>query len=56
MCDASGLVLGLMPHPERFLHWNRHPRFTRLDEAQMQGPPPGLAMFQNAVAHVAACV
>lgn len=56
ICDASGLVLGLMPHPERYLHWNRHPRWSRLPEAVRSGPPPGLAMFRNAVMHVAAMV
>ena len=56
ICDASGLVLGLMPHPERYLHWNRHPQWTRLRDADMQGHPPGLAIFRNAVEHVAAGV
>ncbi|MHC4766273.1 MAG: phosphoribosylformylglycinamidine synthase subunit PurQ, partial [Planctomycetota bacterium] len=31
ICDASGLVLGLMPHPERFTRWTQHPRWTRLE-------------------------
>lgn len=53
ICDASGLVLGLMPHPERYLDWTRHPFWTRLDERDRQGPTPGLRMFQNAVAHAA---
>lgn len=56
ICDASGLVFGLMPHPERYLHWNRHPRWSRLSEEQMQGLPPGLAIFRNAVEHVAALI
>jgi phosphoribosylformylglycinamidine synthase len=54
ICDASGLVFGLMPHPERFLEWNRHPWWTRLPEEAREGPTPGLVMFQNAVAHVTA--
>ncbi len=53
ICDASGLVFGLMPHPERFLEWNRHPWWTRLEESARVGPTPGLVMFQNAVRHVA---
>ncbi len=52
ICDHSGLVLGLMPHPERYLHWTRHPAWTRL--GSMTGDPPGLQMFQAAVAHVRA--
>jgi|TARA_B100000959_G_scaffold277104_1_gene333022 phosphoribosylformylglycinamidine synthase len=49
ICDASGLVLGLMPHPERFLRWTQHPTWTRLTKAQMQGDTIGLQMFKNAV-------
>jgi len=54
ICDASGLVFGLMPHPERYTRWTQHPRWTRLPAATRAGDPPGLAMFRNAVAHVAA--
>ena len=51
ICDASGLVLGLMPHPERFTRWSQHPRWTRLTDEQRASVPPGLAMFRNAVEH-----
>lgn len=52
ICDASGLVLGLMPHPERFTRWTQHPSWTRLDPAlRSEQDPPGLAMFRNAVRH-----
>jgi phosphoribosylformylglycinamidine synthase len=51
ICDASGLVLGLMPHPERFTRWTQHPRWTRLDPAHLATTPFGLAIFRNAVAH-----
>jgi phosphoribosylformylglycinamidine synthase len=54
ICDASGLVFGLMPHPERYLHWTQHPRWTRLTNAQRTGDTPGLQMFQNAVAFATA--
>lgn len=50
ICDASGLVFGLMPHPERYLRWTRHPRWTRLDPARRRDDPPGLTIFRNAVA------
>ena len=54
ICDPSGLVLGLMPHPERFTRWSQHPAWTRLDRRiRAERVPPGLAMFQNAVAHAA---
>jgi len=49
VCDASGRVLGLMPHPERYLDWNRHPFWTRLEPAVRSGATPGLRMFRNAV-------
>ena len=48
ICDSTGLVLGLMPHPERFTRWTHHPQWTRLKEPR--GEPLGLAMFRNAVA------
>lgn len=53
ICDASGLVFGLMPHPERYTSWLQHPFWTRLGEADMTGEPLGLQIFRNAVAHTA---
>ncbi len=29
ICDPTGRVLGLMPHPERFIRITQHPRWTR---------------------------
>jgi phosphoribosylformylglycinamidine synthase len=52
ICDASGLVFGLMPHPERFTRWTQHPRWTRLSAHQRAGEPLGLQMFRNAVERV----
>lgn len=54
ICDASGLVFGLMPHPERYTRWTQHPTWTRLDPATRDGDAPGLRMFRNAVRHAAA--
>jgi len=54
ICDPTGLVLGLMPHPERFADWRQHPSWTRLDRARLAGPAPGLRFFRNAVEHAAA--
>ena len=53
ICDASGRIFGLMPHPERYLDWNRHPWWTRLPAATRRGETPGLAMFRAAVEAVA---
>lgn len=46
MCDESGRVFGLMPHPERHIEQTHHPRWTR---GEGQSPGEGLALFQNAV-------
>jgi phosphoribosylformylglycinamidine synthase len=46
ICDASGRVLGLMPHPERHVLPTQHPRWTREGLAE-EGD--GLRLFRNAV-------
>lgn len=48
ICDATGRVCGLMPHPERHLDPLQHPRWTRLKELPKEGD--GFAVFKNAVA------
>ncbi|MCA9279635.1 MAG: phosphoribosylformylglycinamidine synthase subunit PurQ [Phycisphaeraceae bacterium] len=53
LCDPSGLVLGLMPHPDRFLEWTRHPYWTRLPQSLLATEAPGLASFRNAVRYAA---
>jgi phosphoribosylformylglycinamidine synthase len=50
VCDASGLVFGLMPHPERFVDAVQHPAWTSRGDAGGEGQ--GLAVFRNAVKHV----
>ena len=46
VCDTTGRVLGLMPHPERHVDPTHHPRWTR-GEAGPVGD--GLQVFINAV-------
>jgi phosphoribosylformylglycinamidine synthase subunit PurQ / glutaminase len=46
LCDATGRVLGLMPHPERHVLPTQHPRWTRLGLAP---EADGLRLFRNAV-------
>ena len=53
ICDATGLVFGLMPHPERYTRWTQHPSWTRLHADVRRSDPPGLQMFRNAVRHAA---
>ena len=48
MCDETGRVFGLMPHPERHTDPTHHPRWTR-GEAGERGD--GVAVFENAVAY-----
>lgn len=49
ICDPSGRIFGLMPHPERYLDWTRHPFWTALPGSHRAGETPGLAMFRSAV-------
>ena len=46
LSDRSGRVLGLMPHPERFLHATQHPQWTRRG---LRGEGTGMQIFRNAV-------
>jgi phosphoribosylformylglycinamidine synthase I len=49
ICDETGRLFGLMPHPEAYLHRTNHPRWNRetLPEEGM-----GLGIFKNAVAFI----
>ena len=46
ICDATGRIFALMPHPERFIRWSQHPRWTR-EVPRQQGD--GFGIFLNAV-------
>ena len=46
ICDASGRVFALMPHPERHIRGTQHPQWTRLG-AREYGD--GFPIFLNAV-------
>jgi phosphoribosylformylglycinamidine synthase len=50
ICDATGRVCGLMPHPERHLDFTHHPQWTR--QAPREAGD-GLRVFQNAVEYFA---
>jgi phosphoribosylformylglycinamidine synthase I len=59
VCDASGRVLGLMPHPEAHVSSFQHPGWLREKETwRRQGQPyaeqpgAGLAIFANAVRYL----
>jgi phosphoribosylformylglycinamidine synthase I len=46
ICDETGRVFGMMPHPEAFQHRTNHPAWTR-EELPEEGA--GIAIFRNAV-------
>jgi phosphoribosylformylglycinamidine synthase I len=55
ICDSTGRVFGIMPHPEAFNHWTNHPDWTRLKEHYRRHGEPypregyGIKIFRNAV-------
>ncbi|MEM6507501.1 MAG: phosphoribosylformylglycinamidine synthase subunit PurQ [Planctomycetota bacterium] len=52
ICDPSGVVFGLMPHPERYVTATQHPQWTRMSRSFLSQAMPGLTIFQNAVSYV----
>jgi phosphoribosylformylglycinamidine synthase len=44
ICDPSGRVFGLMPHPEAYNHPTNHPAWSRGETAT-----PGTSVFENGV-------
>ncbi|MFO7713899.1 phosphoribosylformylglycinamidine synthase subunit PurQ [Desulfosarcina sp.] len=58
ICDPSGLVFGLMPHPEAYNHFTNHPDWTRQLETEKRAgvtgqnrTGEGIRIFENAVAY-----
>jgi phosphoribosylformylglycinamidine synthase len=51
LTDTTGRILGLMPHPERFMHPTQHPHWTRFKDPVT---PDGRTIFNNAVNYVRA--
>jgi phosphoribosylformylglycinamidine synthase subunit PurQ / glutaminase len=59
ICDPTGRVFGLMPHPEAYNHFTNHPLWTRQKELLRRKkevvdpePTPGIKIFRNAVEFV----
>ncbi len=48
ICDATGRIFGLMPHPEAYIDRHHHPRWYR-ENLPEEGA--GLQVFRNAVAY-----
>jgi phosphoribosylformylglycinamidine synthase subunit PurQ / glutaminase len=49
LCDPTGRLMGLMPHPEAFVHYTQHPRWTR-EALPEEGD--GLILYKNAAEYV----
>ena len=50
LCDASGRLFGLMPHPEAFLYAENHPRWrARHDGGHARRWGEGVQIFANGV-------
>ncbi len=49
ICDETGRIFGMMPHPEAYSHYTNHPRWTR-EKLTPEGM--GVAIFRNAVAFI----
>ena len=59
ICDPTGRIFGLMPHPEAFNHWTNHPDWTRMRESlRREGTRVedregiGVRIFRNAVEYI----
>lgn len=49
ICDPSGRILGLIPHPERFINRTQHPNWRRMPDLE----PQGLPIFTKMVSYAA---
>ncbi|MBW2250153.1 MAG: phosphoribosylformylglycinamidine synthase I [Deltaproteobacteria bacterium] len=59
ICDPSGRIFGLMPHPEAYNHFTNHPDWTRNKEKVKRNkakidpaPTIGISIFKNAVDYI----
>lgn len=52
ICDPTGLVFGLMPHPEAFYTMWLHPEHTSMNLNEDDWEGSGLQIFRNAVEYV----
>lgn len=58
ICDPSGRMFGMMPHPERFLYFFNHPNWIRKKEElarlgmEIPREGDGIALFRNGVQYI----
>ena len=50
LCDPTGRMMGLMPHPERFVDPTHHPQWTRRKEPD-NGQGDGMIFFESAATY-----
>ena len=50
VCDPTGRLFGLMPHPEAYMHKTNHPRWTREPGLPEEGM--GCILFRNAYEYI----
>ncbi len=56
ICDTTGRIAGLMPHPEAYNHWTNHPDWTHHREIRrrkgeaLPSEGGGIRLFRNGVA------
>jgi phosphoribosylformylglycinamidine synthase len=49
VCDPTGRLFGLMPHPDAYLYPFQHPQWFRQSEAERPEEGGGLVIFRNGV-------
>jgi phosphoribosylformylglycinamidine synthase len=57
ICDSTGRIFGLMPHPEAYNHYTNHPDWTRDKELVKRGKmeplknriSPGIQLLKNGI-------
>jgi phosphoribosylformylglycinamidine synthase len=61
ICDPTGRIFGLMPHPEAYHDWTNHPDWLRERERAKRtgrpfghGPTVGIKLLANAVHYLQA--
>ncbi len=50
ICNTDGNVLGLMPHPEKYVYHHLHPSWTRF---HLNPEPEGLLFFKTIISNIA---
>jgi phosphoribosylformylglycinamidine synthase len=52
ICDPTGHIFGLMPHPEAFHHMTNHPHWPRFSRHLPFNVPEGTRLFENGIQYI----